>query len=135
MEERKGWARVARSGWLNWLRTYGFDDGVPRPCERDALYNLEGLAYLKLDGAFPLSAFEVDIWMLERAFMRVFQTPEFVERYGELTAGDKYGWIAAQRPGLLPLEVRIILEDVSYVLNHCAQDMAAEAILAVWLAA
>jgi hypothetical protein len=135
MEDRKGWACVSRSGWLNWLRQNGFDDGVPRPTERDALFNLEGLAYLTINGEFPLSVFELDIWLLERTFMRVYQTPEFVERYGVLTVGDKYAWIAAQRSDLLPLKVRMILEDVSYVLDHCAQNMAAEAILAEWLAA
>jgi len=135
MEERKGWARAARSGWLNWLQHSGLDDGVPRPTERDALFNLEGQAYLKADDDLPLSAFERDIWLLERTFMRVYQTKEFIERYGELTAGDKYAWIAAQRPDLLPLKVRLILEEVSYVLDHCAQDRAAEAILAAWLAA
>jgi hypothetical protein len=135
MEERKGWARVARAGWHDWLRANGFDDGVPRPCERDALFNLEGQAYLKLDSAFPLSAFELDIWWMERTFMVLYQTPEFIERYGVLTVGDKYAWIAAQRPGMLPLRVRIILDEISYVLDHVAQDQAIEAILSAWLAA
>ncbi len=135
MEERKGWTRISRAGWSNWLRNNGFDDGVPRPTERDALFNLEGQAYLSTGIDFPLSAFELDIWLLERTFMRVYQSPEFIERYGVLTAGDKYGWIAAQRPDLLSLKVRMILDDVTYVLDHVAQDKAAEAILAEWLAA
>lgn len=135
MQNKRGWARAARSGWSNWLKRYGFDDGVPRPCERDALLNLEAQTYLDARGDFPLSAFELDIWQLERTYLRLYQTPEFVARYGELTAGDKYAWIAAQRPDLLPLKVRMTLEEISYVLDHWAQDAAAAAILAAWLAA
>ena len=117
-----GWARVSRRGWKSWLEDHGLDDAgiVERPTERQALRNLRVLSYLDPNGDLPLTPLEFDLWALDRQFMRDFQTQLFIMQYGRLTAGQKYAWIAARRPGLMPLQIRAILDDVAAVLQDYA---------------
>lgn len=135
MTPQPGWEDAARQGWINLLRAYGLEDGVSRPTELAALRNLKAHALMGARADLPLTPRELDLWLLERQFMQVFETQAFRLHYGVLSAGDKYVWIATQRPGLLAYEVRRTLDEVHAVLDQFALDVAVETILMELLAA
>lgn len=129
MSTTPGWKRAARQPWRRWLRAYHFEDNIDRPTERAALHSLEAQAFMGERSDLPLSPVELDIWLLERQFMAEFESDAFRARFGLLSPGDKYAWIAMQRPDFVALEVRYILDDVRWALDRFAFDAAIEALL------
>lgn len=129
-DEKPGWKIIVH--WRVWLRSVGLDDSVHRPTERTALIHLEAEAFADdTEYALPLTALERTVYTLEREYMRSYHSGPFMKRYGVLSPGQKYAWIARHRPelGLTPLEVRAILDDVYEVVNGWRRERAVERLL------
>jgi hypothetical protein len=134
-DDSRGWRRAARN-WKGWLRQHHLDDDpvVERPTERQALHRTEAQAFAgDTIYALPLTAFEMDIYGLERLFMSQYRTGEFMKRWGILSPGQKYAWIAAQRPGLSIWDVRTMLDDIYYALNSYYFDVAVRNIRSLYV--
>lgn len=116
------WKQIALPGFDEFLEAYGLRDlTVSRPTEAAALRNLEWEA--RLHGKdLSLSILERQVWTLEKQFLALYHDRTWRVRNGVEGAGDKYAWIAQRVPGLARLQVRGLLEEISYVLRAIAYE-------------
>jgi hypothetical protein len=134
-DPRHRWKSAARN-WRGWLRLHGLDDTqlTRRPTERAAFANLEAQAHAgDTVYALPLSPYEMDIYALEQTFLSSYRTGAFIKTHGILSLGQKYAWIAAQRPSLNALTTRAILDDIHYALESYTFDVAVRNIRALYV--
>lgn len=133
------WRDVAgdAGGFRAFLQAFGLDDMIIRPTEWRAFANLKALAVCGIqagDALPPLSPLEVEVLAMERVFMANYRDKTFVRRYGVLDLADKYRWIASKIPGLAPLQVRAMLDDIEYAIKGAVLEAATEMVLADMLA-
>lgn len=112
------WQDAALQTFRRFLKRYGLDDGVTlRPSEWTALRNLEMLARHPHVVA-PLSSLEQEVLLLETYYLANYDQRDFQRRYGyHLARDDRFSWIASRIPGLARLQVRAMLDDISYTLD------------------
>lgn len=130
------WKDIARSkgGFRDWLAFWGLSDDVTaRPVERQAFVNLEAAAWSTKWLDVPLSPLERECLAWERMFLKEYRTKEFIQRYGMLSVGDRYAFVASKIPHMGRFQAKAILEEVSIVLKAAALDEAADAMVAEML--